>query len=148
MSDMKDAAERATEEAFERSPWRDPRAGYRALLRHLRERDADAFGEAVADYEARVVAPVASGSVDPVRAWLAFGTRLAERLGGGRTVRIDPNGLEIGTSDTPVEPIDLLLHLPADESARALPVAIPREITPAQQATLALLAEGRQALPG
>lgn len=145
----REEAERRTEKAFAGSGWRDPRTAYRSLLKRLREQDPAGFEEAVADYERNVVTPVAAGTADPVRAWLEFGFDLANRLGpGGRIVRVDADGRATEDPSGALEVPGLLLHMPADEGAPALPVAMPREPSPAQQATLALLAEGRQALPG
>lgn len=148
MSDSKEAVERRTDEAFAASPWQDPRAEYRALLRQLRERNAAAFEEAVRAYETGVVARLGDGTVDPVAAWLGYGRRLAQNAGGGRTVRIDEDGRAhaLGDDEIPAEPA-LLLQLPAEESAPAFVVAAPREPSPAQRATVALLVAGAQLLP-
>ena len=146
MSESKESIERRTDEAFARSAWRDPRADYRGLLRRLREQDAGTFERAVAEYEARVAGRVAQPDADPVAAWLDYGRRLAELAGGGRTVRIDDSGAAV--PDDPAHPSPaLLIHLPADESAAAIVVAEPREASPAQRATIALLSEGQTALP-
>lgn len=151
MSDgTKEVIERRTEDAFARSAWQDPRVEYRAMLRRLREQDPAAFESAVRDYESAVVARLADAGVDPVEAWLSYGERLAGVVGGGRLVRIDAAGraLDRGSSDedaAPSRPL-LLLHLPAAESAPAIVVACPREPTAAQEATLALLVDGRTAV--
>ncbi|HUF11970.1 MAG TPA: hypothetical protein VMN78_02595 [Longimicrobiales bacterium] len=142
--DPKEAADRRTDEAFARSRWADPRGEYRVILRQLRERDEAAFEDAVREYEAAVSARLSDASVDPVPAWLAYGQRLAGRIGGGRTVGIDESGRASDVDDLPAEPT-LLLHLPAAEGARAIVVARPREPSAAQRATLAVLAEGRTA---
>ena len=144
--DPRAAIERRTDEAFARSPWADPRALYRSLLRQLKQSDAAAYESAVQVYRAGVEAPLASGSVDPVDAWLAYGRRLVELAAGGRTVSVDADGRmqAEASSATPA----LWLHLPADESAAAIVVAQPREPSPAQRATVALLADRLQALPG
>ena len=147
MSESKEAIERRTEAAFAASAWRDPRADYRALLRHLREQDATLFETAVAEYEARVVARVAQPDADPVTAWLDYGHRLAELAGRGRTVVVDAEGRSSDATGDPSQPA-LHLHLPADESAAAIVVAEPRDASPAQRAAIALLAERRNALPG
>lgn len=148
MSETKEAIERRTDDAFAASAWQDPRAEYRALLRRIRERDTAAFDDAVRLYETRVVAALADDAVDPVAAWLDYGRRLAQLAGGGRAVTVDEQG-RAGElrSDAPIIAPTLLLQLPADESAAAFVVAVPREPSPAQLATMALLAAGAQTLP-
>lgn len=147
MSETKEQIERRTDEAFARSPWRDPRTDYRALLRLLRDQDAARFETAVAEYEARVVARVEDPAVDPVAAWLDYGRRLAELAGQGHTVRVDVDG-RAAPADAELTGPALVLHMPSDESAPAIVVAIPRDPSPAQRATAALLADRRTALPG
>lgn len=150
--ELKEAVERRTDEAFGRSPWQDPRGNYRAVLRGLRQQDATTFEEAVREYEARIVSRLTDESADPVAAWLGYGCRLAELVGGGRTVRVDDDGraealpAEPFSADIIDEPA-LLLHLPADASAAAFVVASPRELSAAQAAAVALLAGGATALP-
>lgn len=147
MSETKESTERRTDAAFAASPWQDPRDDYRAMLRRLRDRDAAAFEEAVGAYESGVVRALADAAVDPVLAWLEYGRRLAQIAGGGRTLSIDRDGRAgVATQVEPDHPA-LLLHLPADETAPAFVVAAPREPSPAQRATVALLAAGAQALP-
>ena len=146
MSESKESIEGRTDEAFERSAWRDPRADYRALLRQLREQDAALFESAVVEYETRVAGRLADAAVDPVAAWLDYGRRLAELAGRGRTIRIDETGVSVG--DDPADPSPaLLIHLPADEGAAAIVIAEPRDASSAQRATIALLAERRSSLP-
>lgn len=143
----KESIDRRSEEAFARSAWLDPRVDYRDLLRRLKEADAAAFASAVREYEAAVVERLADPAADPVAAWLGYGERLAAWLGGGRTVEIDAAGRAAeATAGGPGERATLLLHLPADEGARAIVVGAPREPSDAQRATLALLVEGRAAL--
>ena len=146
MSETKEQIEQRTDAAFEQSPWRDPRADYRMLLRRLRERDTAAFESAVAEYDARVIGPLSDPTVDPVAAWLEYGRKLADIAGGGRLVRIDREGRSETGAESGAEPM-LLLHLPADETAAAIVVAEPREPSPAQRAAKLLLAESRQSLP-
>jgi len=92
------------------------------------------------------VATLVDESGDPVPAWLGYGERLAALVGGGRTVSVDEAGRSRPLEGIPAE-ATLLLHLPADEATPALVVASPREPSAAQRATVALLAERRQALP-
>lgn len=146
MTDSREAIERRTEDAFARSGWQDPRAPYRALLRRLREIDAAAFEAALAEYDARVVQRLGDEGADAIAAWLDYGARLAELIGGGRIVEIDPDGRSLAVERVDPARPTLLLHLPADESAAAIVVALPREASAAQLAAVALLADRRQAL--
>lgn len=143
----KETIDRRSEDAFARSPWLDPRADYRALLRRLKEADAAAFASAVGEYESAVVERLADPAADPVAAWLGYGERLAAWVGGGRTVEIDAAGRATERNAAGRgEQAMLLLHLPADEATPAIVIGSPREPTEAQRATLALLVEGRAAL--
>jgi|GEM_PF-2158500 len=147
MSD-RELVERRTAEAFADGALADPRAAYRAYLRTLRERDAEAFERAVALYD-DLVQHIAGGA-DAREQWLEYGTALAA-LVEGRLVRIDRNGLAAphqNALDADDDPPPLVLHLPDRTSMPALPVALPARPSPAQQATLALLIEGRQELEG
>ena len=146
MSESKEALERRTDEAFAGSAWADPRAAYRSLLRRLRENDAGLFESALAEYEARVVSRLQDPTTDPVACWLDYGRRLAALAAGGRCVRVDAEGRSAADDGDATEPV-LLLQLPADEGASAIIVAQPREPSPAQRATVALLADRQQTLP-
>ena len=146
MSDeSKDAVERRTEQAFERTGWQDPRAHYRALLRRLKQSETTRYDAAVQAYRSSVEARLQDVNADPVAAWLEYGRRLAELMAGGRAVRIDRDG--VAAADEPGTEPTLLLQLPADESAPAIVIALPREPSPAQRATVVLLVDGRQNLP-
>jgi len=126
----------------------DPRGAYRALLRELRERDEAAYAIAVRDFQESVLEPIARGEEGAVRIWLEFGIRLAARLHPGRSVVVDPAGrarpIESLSADSGGNPPEgLVLHLPDDRRVRAVPVGLPPRISPAQQATLDVLAFGR-----
>lgn len=85
---------------------------------------------------------IAAGGVDPVEAWEAFGRRLAFISGEGREVAVDPTGrAEPATHPAPDD--RLLLFLPADPREPVLPLRVPRALSSPQEATLALLVEGR-----
>lgn len=157
MTDPRGAAERRTDAAFAEGPYLDPRAAYRAHLRVLRERDGAAFERGVKAYEALVQEIGAGG--DAGQAWLRYGAALAGET-PGRTVAIDADGRASAwagqddgqpSGDDPRErdapgAVPLILHIPDDARAPALPLAAPRTPSRAQNASLALLVEGRESL--
>ncbi len=141
-----EAADRRFQEVLEETGARDPREFYRELLKELKTRDEDAFAAAVERWQSGVIQPLARGEGDPLGRWLAFGLELARTLHPGRTVTVDADGR--------AQPLEaqpdwrwLILHLPERKRDRAVPVSIPPEPTPAQQATLDLLVQGRLKLP-
>jgi hypothetical protein len=139
-------ADHRMEDALEETGARDPRQYYRDMLRDLKARDAGAYEAAVEEYLAEVVEPIASGAVDPILTWLEFGCRLASRLHAGRTVIVDERG-RTRAYEPPPSWSELILHLPENRKVRAIPVALPPDPTPAQRATLDLLALGKLRLP-
>ena len=134
-------ADRVFAAALEETGARDPREFYRQRLRDLKDSDTGAYDEAVAYYRETLIPTVASGSADPIQAWLEYGCRLANLVSDGTPVTIDPTGVRHAFA-APVPSDHLLLHLPA-KSGRALVVGLPRELSPAQWATFQLLAQGR-----
>lgn len=120
----------------------DPRDAFRPLLRELKDRDKEAYLEAVAKFQETVVPAIAEGSVDPLTAWLQYGIELAQRLDPGREVVIDATGRA-----TPLAPPpswrDLILHVPEASRARTLLIGYPAEPTSAQRATVDLLVRGK-----
>ncbi len=142
-----EAASRRFEEALEETGARDPRDFYRELLKELKARDQEAFDRAVERWQEGVIEPLARGEGDALARWLHYGLELARTLHPGRTVRIDDDGR--------AQPLEgdahwswLILHLPDRKRERAVPVSIPPKPTPAQQATMDLLVQGRLKLPG
>jgi len=134
--------------ALEAAGLRDVRPLYRALLKRIREEDADAYREAVRRYEEEVE-PEVEESDDPLGVWLRYGAWLAGALvpgrivavdGSGRARDLDPGGggsVEGVTGDVDGGP--LLLHLPEPSRERALPLALPADPTGPQEATRELL---------
>lgn len=141
--DTQKEADRRLEEALEARGSRDPREFYRERLRELKERDPEGYAEAVGYYRDTLIPQVAEGSVDPIEAWTRYGRRLAEATAPGRTVVVDATGKAHPWSDPP--PADqLVLHLPEDRGRRAILVALPPDLTPAQRATYDVLVAGRK----
>jgi hypothetical protein len=128
--------------ALEESPARDPREEYRALLRELKSQSDADYEQAVGDYRKSVVEAIAGGDADPIRAWLEFGCRLAERLRPGRAVVVSPEGRAVPYLPPP-SPAALILHLPNGNRGRGVVVGAPRELSRAQKAAKDLLALGK-----
>jgi hypothetical protein len=142
MNDSVAAAERALEAALRETGARDPREFYRERLRELKRVSPEAYREAVAYYSETLLPRVASGEVEPLAAWTEYGRRLAEALAPGRTVAIDATGRAHAWERH--DAAALVLHVPADEGARALLVGLPPELSPAQRATYDVLVAGKQ----
>lgn len=143
------------EAALAASSVRDPRAAFRAALRALKEDRPESFQDALRYYETVLVPRIAEQDEDPVAAWLAYGRRIAELSGSGRTWRVDPSGRARETHEAPSSPddgapagaaapaSDLLLFVPDRPTAPVVPLSGPAEPTAAQQASLDLLVFGR-----
>lgn len=127
-----------TDEALAAGGFADMRPDYRAMLRRLKELDAAGFAEATRRYEEDLVPAVAGGDADPVAAWAAYGAWLAQKLGPGRLVRLDESGLAVGADPDPL-PGHVLLYLPDGSGRPAVPILMPADPSPAQQAALELL---------
>ena len=120
------------------SAFADPRPAFRDRLRLFREEQPQAFAAALEYYETVLVPSVAADDSDPLSAWVQYGRRLGELSGPGRTLAIDGSGRAHPHTGEP-RPDDLLLHVPNDTATQVLPLAVPRSLTAAQQATLDLL---------
>ena len=142
MSEPKTRADARLETALQGADQRDPRPLYRPALKFLRDQRPDAFDEALRHLEEELI-PAVAGEADPLVAWLEYGRRLARALGAGRLMELDSTGRAHPVSD-PAEARGLVLHLPDEASAPVLTLRCPRDPSPAQQATLELLVEGRQ----
>jgi hypothetical protein len=140
-SDVAAAAERALEAALAASGARDPREFYRERLRELRRLRPDEYQSAVTYYTQTLLPEVAEQRRDALGAWTEYGRRLAEALTPGRTVTIDESG-RARPYDASGD-IGLILHLPEDGGGRALLVALPRTLSPAQRATYDVLVAGK-----
>lgn len=141
MSDeMTQAADRALEAAIEETGARDPREFYRERLKELKQVDAAGYERAVAYYRDTLIPQVAGG--DPaLDAWTEYGRVLAETTAPGRTVSIDETGLSHPYEGP--ELTRLILHLP-EKPGRAILVALPPNLSPAQRATFDVLVAGKQ----
>lgn len=149
MADQKtrEQAEQRLTRALEETGAGDPRVPFRERLRSLRESDERAFQKALDYYENRLVPAVAADGSDPLGEWLDYGRFLANLAVSGRTVQIDPTGRS-RPYERPVALDRLVLHLPTSQRERALPVRIPSRPSPAQLATLRLLAGGEDGAEG
>lgn len=144
---LKSKADRALERTLEETGASDPRDAQRQNLRGLRQVNPDGYDEAVAYYQDSLVPSIASGEVDPLRAWRDYGRKLAELTVKGRTMEIDGTGRAQPCSEDP--PLDsLILHIPEGKGGtRSLLVSMPIRPTSAQKASYHLLVLGKQRLP-
>lgn len=143
--DRRQRADARLDEALERASLRDPRDSYRERLKLLRERDQPAFAEARQYYEEVLVPRVAAPDSDPILEWFEYGRRLAELEGGrtGRVVVIDHTGRAADFSP-PLPRDHLVIFLPEENRAPALPLSVPLQLSPAQQASYDLLILGNR----
>lgn len=146
MSDERtDQAEGLLQEALERHGARDPRDYYRDQLRALREENRSGYDEAVAYYRETLLPAVAGGDSDPLAQWTAYGRQLARHRAEGRTVIVGEDGVardfELGDALG-----HLVLHVPDEKRERAMIVALPRELSPAQRATVDFLVRRKRTL--
>jgi hypothetical protein len=141
MSDeMTQAADRALEAAIKETGARDPREFYRERLKELKQVDAAGYERAVAYYRGTLIPQVAGGQ-PALDAWTEYGRVLAETTAPGSTVSIDETG-----RSHPYDGPDLtrlVLHLP-ERAGRAILVALPPDLSPAQRATFDVLVSGKQ----
>jgi hypothetical protein len=143
-TDQRIRADARLEAALTARELADPRDGYRSRLRALREIDPDRFARALRHYE-EVVLPGLAGEGDAVEVWIEYGQFLADMLAPGRTVMVNGAGrAEIYAVPLPRE--SMVLHLPEDSAAAAIPLVTPRLPTPPQRATYDLLVLGKLSL--
>lgn len=135
----RDIMKARTDEALATGGFADMRPDYRAILRKLRDFDAAAFAEATRRFEEELVPAVADGGADPIAAWVAYGAWLALKLEPGRLLRLDESGLATPADPDPV-PGHVLLYLPDEARQPAVPIVLPADPSPSQQAALELLA--------
>jgi hypothetical protein len=119
----------------------DPRPPYRERLRALKEENAEAFAKALRHYEETVL-PAVAGGKDVMEAWIQYGVTIAALSSPGRLVSVDATG-RANRYMPPVSEGALILHLPDNNASAAMIAAAPVAPTPAQQATLDLLVNGR-----
>ncbi len=143
--EIQERADHIFEEALAKAGAKDPREFYRKRLREMKADDPEAYREAVAYYENKLVPSIAEAGENPVTAWQQFGCRVAELTVSGTPVEIDVTGRK--SPYTPPTPPDrLVLHIPNGSKGRALVVGLPPELSKAQLATYDLLVGGRQKL--
>lgn len=140
--DQAKEADQILAEAIEATGARDPRTFYRERLKELREANPAGYSGAVEYYRDTLIPTVARREQDPLDAWTEYGRRLAAALAPGETVSIDETGRS-HAYDGPGQG-RLILHLPTDTAGRALVVALPPELSPAQRATYDILVAGKQ----
>jgi len=124
----------------------DPRAAYRQILRDLKLKSETDYRLVVEDFRTSVVRTIVEDGGEPLGAWLEFGCRLAELMSPGRDVVIDATG-QASPFSPPASWRDLILHLPSGRHGKGMVVGLPPNPTPAQQAAVILLVEGRVRLP-
>jgi hypothetical protein len=142
--DLRVRADARLEAALSERALADPRDGFRARLRWLRETNPELFERAARHYEDEVL-PGLAGEEDPVEAWVEYGRYVEELVAPGRTVAIDEFGRAVPYV-RPLIPELLVLHVPEDRDAAAVTLAMPRAPSPAQRATCDLLVRGRLSL--
>ncbi len=130
-------AESRTDEAVQQSDFEDPRDMLRRRLKLLKDNQPASFARALEYYDNDLVPRVAEGS-DPLEEWLEYGRQLGELTSPGRVLRIDAGG-RARPFRSGMESQTLVLHIPNDTTFDVLPLAVPRELSPAQRATLDLL---------
>lgn len=128
-------AEEQTAQALAESPFVDFRDAYRDRLRWLKDSQPHAFTKALSHYNDILVPNVSTG-VDPVGEWIRYGVLLGELSGKGKVLRIDETGR---AHDFDGSAAGLILHLPDDTNVPALALAVPKQLSSAQRATLDLL---------
>lgn len=134
-----DAASVRTQKALEAGGFADMRPAYRAMLRYLKQQDAGRFDEATRRYEEELVPALTDDERDPVAAWAEYGAWLAGETLPGRLLRLDESGLATPSDPDPL-PGHVLLYLPDESRRAAIPIVLPADPSPSQQAALELLA--------
>ena len=125
------------EEALARHGLEDVQPRYRHLLLRLKAQDSGAYEEAVRRYRDEVEATVDSAG-DPVAVWVGYGAWLGVQIAPGTLKAVDRNGLA-GDAPSPPPLGPLLMHLPHDQKARVIVIAMPADPSTAQSEAAALL---------
>ncbi len=142
MTDPRNRADARLDAALQDADQQDPREHYRRALRALKQVNPDGFQAALRYFEEELI-PAVAGEADPLEAWADYGKMLARTLGEGRAVELDSTGRARPVYDVSAAK-GLVLHLPDDASVPAFVLRCPRKPSPAQQASMELLVEGRQ----
>jgi hypothetical protein len=133
-----------TADAISGGPFQDFRDAYRQHLRWLKDTNPKGFSTALSYYNDILAANIAAGH-DPLHEWLEYGHTLARLSGPGTVYSIDETGRALPMSEIS-DTTTVLLYLPDDASVRAFPLAIPRELSSHQRATLDLLVNRKLSL--
>ncbi|HSG49823.1 MAG TPA: hypothetical protein VLA43_18515 [Longimicrobiales bacterium] len=137
-----DEADRRLEAALREHGARDPREFYRTQLKELREVNPQGYQDAVAYYRNDLIPAIGRDGQEPLAAWTDYGHTLATLRAAGRTVAVDATG-QARAFERPARLDDLVLHLPDEQRTRAILVALPPRLSPAQRATFDWLVSGR-----
>jgi hypothetical protein len=122
----------------------DRRDDYRDRLRVLKRDNTAEFRRMTEHYE-QIVLPDLLAAADPLRVWIEFGMTLGGSAGPGRVAAVDGTGRS-ATWVGEYAAGELLLWIPDDRQAEALPLMVPAEPTAAQEATLDLLVRKKLSL--
>jgi len=134
-----DAAKRRTDEALQKAGLADMRPVYRKLLVQLKQADPAAFQEATRRYRDDLEPAVSGGDADPISAWLDYGCWLAGRITEGRAMAIDTTGRARPFEPSAPDTGTMILHVPDDDRARAIALAMPSAPSESQRETAELL---------
>lgn len=116
----------------------DVRPACRQLLKRLRVAEPDAYEAGVRRYEDELIPAIATGTVNPLDGWLAYGRWLADQLYDGRLVSVDETGRSADLdSELPAGAMAIYLAPRDDEPAVLL--AAPAAPSEHQAATRDLL---------
>ena len=132
----KQRADERTDQAIANMSFVDFRDAYRERLRWLKDSQPQSFTRALSHYNDVLVPNIANGA-DPITEWVEYGRLLGELSGKGKTVVVDETGFARDFENNSLN--GLILHLPEDTNVPALPLAIPKQLSDAQQATIELL---------
>lgn len=128
-------ADELTEKAISEASYEDFRDAYRERMRWLKDNNAAAYTKALAYYNEILVANLADGN-DVIREWIQYGCELGNLTGSGEMLTIDASGRALPYAGSVA---GLIIHVPADTAKPALALAVPRNMSAAQQATCKLL---------
>lgn len=143
-SDSRRKADERLAAALANAAAADLRDDFRDRLRTLKRDNAAEFRRVTDHYE-QVVLPDLLASPDPLRVWVDFGVLLGGTAGPGKVSAIDATGRSTTWTGACVAG-ELLLWLPDDRQADALPLLVPAEPSAAQSATLDLLVRKKLSL--
>jgi hypothetical protein len=85
-----------------------------------------------------LVPAAASEDTDPLVAWIEYARWLTDRLAHGKAVKIDVTGRASSAPGEP-EPGMLLIHIPDEQTTRAMVLLAPQQLSEPQRETVRLL---------